>query len=217
MDNDDIGEETADVYGRREECFRDFRGKPFRFQDCVQDIQLLSDPADAQGLILQPGLQSARLPNPSIDPDTFDCVDANARALEYCGSPERCTEEFSPFFSTTALLKDLQLPLELVDLDSNPADDLREYLNTVHERSYCNAFEQWLPLSPTRDDKGEGLMFPPKSGKLHSLLLRELDCERICVTQEALILEREAQESEGVGQDVFRIGNSNSSVSCLCL
>lgn len=213
MDNEDTTNETsADVYGRREECFHDFQDKPFRFQDCVEGIQLLSDPVDAQGLILQPGLQTARLPNPSIGPDTFDCEDTNTRALEYCGSPEKCTGEFSPFFSITALLEDLQLPLELIELDSNPADDMREYLNTVYARSSCDPFEQWLPLSPTRDDKDEGLLFPPKLGRLRSLLLRELDCESISITQEALALEWEAQASEFVGRDFSSIRSSKIGV-----
>ena len=212
MDNENTTNETPDGYGRREECFRDFQANPFRFQDCVEGIQLLSDPVDAQGLILQPGLQTARLPNPSIEPDTLDCADTDTRALEYCGSPERCTGEVSPFFSITALLKDLQLPLELIELDSNPADDMREYLNTVYARLSCNPFEQWLPLSPTRDGKDEGLLFPPKSGRLRSLLLRELDCESVSITWEALALEREAQAPELADQDLSSIMSSNIGV-----
>lgn len=107
--------------------------------------------------------------------------------------PRDVAGEISHFYSTTALLKDLQLPLELTELDSDHVNDMKEYINTVHSRSFCNMSEQWLPLRPTKDDKGEGLSFPPHSGRLRSLLLRELDSERISITQEALVLEHEAQ------------------------
>lgn len=216
MEGNATGSDTAAVYGRREGCFRDFQKKPFRFHDCAKGVRLLSDLVDSHGLIPQSGLQSTRLPNPSIDFDTFDFFpDTERRVHELCGSPQRCTQELSPFFSTTAILKDLRLPLELIELSSDPVYDMSEYLNTVHAASFCNAFDQWLPLSPTREDKNEGLSFPPNSGRLRSMLLRELDRERVSAAQGALDLEREAQDSELEPFDVARFTYPITTVSVI--
>jgi hypothetical protein len=215
MEGNATRSDAAAVYGRRERCFQDFQKKPFRFRDCARGVQLLSDLVDTHGLIHQSGLPSARLPNPSVDFDTFDFPETEHKGHELCDSPQRCFPAHSPFFSTTAILQDLHLPLELIELSSDPVGDMSEYLNTVHAAYFCNAFDQWLPLSPTREDKNEGLSFPPNSGRLRSMLLRELDRERISATQGALDLEREAQDSELEHFDEARITYPVTTVSVI--
>lgn len=192
-DDHEPWEETPDVYGRSEGCFVDYTKSPYRFEDVARTLESTcagTSRKDSCGLIDEPGLTIGSFPDVSIGldedlgivehPDLFELT--NVVKAEYT---------VSPFFSRTAFVRDFQLPLELPELRSDPAKDLEEYRQTVDKIRFDDPFHQWLPISPTRDEDGEGLRFPPTADRLHSLLLRELDCERFEVSVDAAALEEE--------------------------
>lgn len=185
-------EETADAYARHEGCFQSHQRRPFRFRDAIKDMRLSLQPTDAHGLVHQSGLNAVCLPDPVIDTDEFYLA-STEQALDSSCDP---IDQTSRFFLLADHLKELQLPLELVQLDSDPAEDETEYLETIISRRTCNMSQQWLPLTPMNDRWDEGLQFPPGSGKLHSLLLREIDREKVSVSQQSLALEDEVCGSE---------------------
>ncbi len=186
--------DTADAYGRREGCFLDSQQQ--LFSDCLRGIQETYHNNDEESTLHQPKLRAARLPIPTIKPDGFktseESIDLLNAVIE--PDPEIGTTEF-PICSTTSLLRDLQLPLEVIDLGPDPIQDLKEYTNIVNSRLYPNALQQWLPISPTDDERDEGMCFPMETAKLRSLLVRELELERIAPCSGSLALQEEARNS----------------------
>lgn len=185
--------ESADAYGRYEGCFLDHRGRPFRFQDHISVIQNTCSPTATQDLTFRSGLEALDLPNPIIDPATFDTSSVSQICSRY--DPDQAAETppkpQGPWFSL--LSADQLLPLEVPILKSDPADDLRLYLHDIQEKRSCNMADQWLPLSPTRDAMDEGLLFPEGTYRLQGLLYREIDRECMSTSRGALALVEEAQ------------------------
>lgn len=182
--------ESADAYGRRVGCFIDHLDRPLRFKDHMKFLEDACEATDSQGLVPQQGLRAASLPNPVVDLNRFEAGGFPEQTFVsndiYLPSTARDSLET---WSPASWVRQLQLPLELPILNSNPADDLRLYLSAVNERQSCNIVDQWLPLSSTCDIKNEGLSFPPSSARFHQLLCREIDKERIIATEDAFILE----------------------------
>lgn len=202
-------DETADSYGRRMECFRDYQASPFTFDYCVKDMGLQT----SRGLIHQAGLRTGSLPNPSIALDEPDFSASACDIRTYCHSPGREVSMTSPSISA---LRSIQDPAPLPDTGSDPASDLCHYLTEVHLGLSCNLQREWLPLSPTNDQRDEGLTFPPRCDRLRRLLLRELDCEQISVCEQALALHRDiVDHGWATSRDDFRSDNAFVSVLSL--
>ncbi|KND93197.1 hypothetical protein TOPH_02457 [Tolypocladium ophioglossoides CBS 100239] len=170
--------ETADEYGRRSRCLQDHRKRPFRFRDNVSYIHATVHKTGSDGLVEQPGLRVCSIPRPTIDLDAS--VDEREEELlgYLCSSPRPLTR-IPPMIPQWSALRDLLVPLDQLDLGSAPDIDAREYANEVSSKQSCNIPGTWLPLSPVKAERDEGLTFPPRCRKLHALLERELKQEDI--------------------------------------
>lgn len=187
-------EEPADAYGRHEGCFLDYKKAPIRFEDVLRNlepIRLVPSRNSSGGLIPEPGLQVGTFPEPSVGLDEPFETTGHEYSFDFT---KEIGDSLTPLVPRTSLLRDLQLPLELPDLRSNPIADLADYLKIVGEKRLGNPLAQWLPISPTIDEEDEGLHFPAKAARLHSLLLRELACESIEVPQEVTSSEQELKD-----------------------
>lgn len=200
MANDQLdhnGEEPADVYGRQSGCFVDYESAPLRFEDVAQSLdstQLNPSRKGFAGLINEPGLHIRSFPKPHIDlEESFASADVEGQLDVATGNGMR-PDAVPSVFSRTCHLRHLQLPLELPELASDPVQDLNEYFREINEKRFGDPFSQWLPLSPTKGEDDEGLGFPPTAARMHSLLLRELDCETIEISQEAADLKMEIHD-----------------------
>ncbi|VUC24858.1 unnamed protein product [Clonostachys rosea] len=167
--------ETAASYARKEQCTWDHRRAPYRFEACIFTLSPSHETRDAQGLIDQDGLAAARLP---------DTEDFGTRVN--CSSPPQFAVR-----PARSLLKDRGLLLELVNVGSDPVEDLKEYLALIENTKSCRLVDQWLPLCPTETRHDEGLSFPERSSWVHSLLLRAIAKERIELSEMSLELEAE--------------------------
>ena len=90
-------------------------------------------------------------------------------------------------FFRTFRLRELNLPLELVELDSDLQADMGSYREEINSRYSCDLSSQWLPMSSVRVDKNEGLSFPASFEKFRSLLLREIELEGIPTPDPAVL------------------------------
>ncbi|PNY28337.1 Uncharacterized protein TCAP_01736 [Tolypocladium capitatum] len=170
--------EAADEYGRRSKCLQDHRERPFRFSDNVSYIHATVHETESDGLVGQAGLQVCSIPQPTIDLDA-SVDEREGGLLGYLGSSPCPMTRIPPLLPQWSALKDLLVPLDQLDLGSAPDMDAREYLHEVSSKQSCHIPGTWLPLSPVKAERDEGLTFPPRSGKLHSLLERELEQEGI--------------------------------------
>jgi hypothetical protein len=178
--------DTADDYGRSEGCFIDHRSPPFCFEDYVAGLQETKEPVDANGLISVSDLQPGILPNPTIRIDDLDQTDTEESILLELQSDPMSQQRSNYLRNVSDLLHRCYVPLEVVQLDSDPDIDVADYLSIVSDRSNPDLVKQWLPFCPIRHDKGEGLDYPPHSNRFRCLLLRELEIERITVPEAAL-------------------------------
>ncbi|POR38060.1 Uncharacterized protein TPAR_01743 [Tolypocladium paradoxum] len=169
--------ETADEYGRRSKCLRDHRKRPFCFRDHVSYIHATVHETGSNGLVEQPGLQVCSIPRPTIDLDAS--VDEREDLLDYWCTSTSFLSRIPPVFPQWRAIKDLLVPLGDLDLGSALGMDAREYFSEVSSKQSCHIPGTWLPLSPVKAERDEGLTFPLKSRKLHSLLQRELEQEGI--------------------------------------
>lgn len=183
-DRDDIYQ-SAQTYGRNEGCLVDYCGPPFRFQDHLRLIQDTYSPTVSHDLISQSGLEALDLSDYVIDPSKFDA----GQTLDLCASYDINQNADIP----SSLTKQVPLPLETPMLKSDPADDLRLYLRDVQRTRSCDMVDQWLPLSPTRDKRDEGLVFPESTSRFRLLLYRELDRESISTSRGASVLVTDVQ------------------------
>ena len=187
-------EESAIGYSQHEGCFVDYKSTPFRFEDVAQGLAATrATPSDERscGLVNEPGLQVGAFPKTSIDlEETLE-----SPGLERMLASTQCNGVTLPTYSRTSLLKDLNLPLEMPELPSDPYQDLSDYLREVNEKRFGDPFAQWLPISRTKDEQDEGLRFPARAAKMHSLLLRELVCETIETSQGTVALTEEVRYS----------------------
>lgn len=176
--------ETAAEYGRRSKCLRDHRKRPFCFMDHVSYIRATVYETKSDGLVEQPGLKACSIPRPTIDLDAS--VDGREDLLlDYlCSSPSPLSR-MPPVLPQWSAIKDLLAPLDQLDIGSTPDMDAREYFNEVSSKQSCHIPGAWLPLSPAKAERDEGLTFPLRSRKLHSMLEREVEQEEIELSEGA--------------------------------
>ncbi|KAL7911884.1 hypothetical protein GGI35DRAFT_491975 [Trichoderma velutinum] len=184
--------ETADEYGRRENCFRNHRRHPLTFQSLVTDIQNTREAAEKDGFVAQPGLKMVPLPSPQLTGDVFDQYQHYRENLETFlhDSPSKTSLSAANNFT-----KELLIPVEELDLGSCPEGDLQEYIRQVHTKRYSDPFKQWLPFAYTRPDRDESLSFPPGLTRLWGLLHREFDMDETLLSDAAANLVREQRKS----------------------
>ncbi|KAL7946133.1 hypothetical protein V8C42DRAFT_322573 [Trichoderma barbatum] len=184
--------ETADEYGRRENCFTNYRRHPFTFRSHVTDIQSTKEATEKDGLVAQLGLKMVPLPNPQLMGDVFDEHQHHQESLETIlhDSPSKLSLSTSTN-STTELF----IPVGEFDLGSCLERDLQECLSQVRAKRYSDPFRQWLPLACTRSERDEGVGFPPQLNRLWGLLRRELDIDEPILSDAAAKLVREQSKS----------------------
>jgi hypothetical protein len=186
------GAETADEYGRREDCFRNHRRHPFTFQSYMTDLKNTKEATERDGLVAQSGLKTGVLPNPQITGDIFD------QHQHYRKNLEKFLQDSPPKFSlsaTNSLIKELLIPVDELDLGSCFTSDLQEYLRPVWMKKYSNPFGQWLPLACTRSERDESLEFPPVLDRLWALLHREIETDNPATSDVGADLVREVNKS----------------------
>ncbi|KAL7935522.1 hypothetical protein V8C35DRAFT_321542 [Trichoderma chlorosporum] len=184
--------ETADEYGRRENCFRNYRRHPFTFQSNVTSIQSTKEATDKDGFVAQPGLKMVPLPSPQPVEDVFD------EHQQYRESLQKLLHDSPSKLSSSAnnnFVNELVIPVGELDLGSCLESDLQEYLHQVHVKRYSDPFQQWLPLVCTRVDRDEGLIFPSELNRLWELLHREFDIDQPILSDTAANLVREQSRS----------------------
>ncbi|KAM0258587.1 hypothetical protein ACHAQJ_003758 [Trichoderma viride] len=186
------GEETADEYGRREDCFRNYRQHPFTLQSYITELQSTKESTESNGLVAQLGLKAGALPNPNITEDAFDWHQNHQKNVERFlqESPSRFTLP-----TADSRIKELLIPVDGLDLGSCLKSDLQEYLRLVWAKRFSNPFEQWLPLACTRSERDESLNFPPVLNRLWALLHREIETDFPIISDVAADLVREVDRS----------------------
>ncbi|KAL7960363.1 hypothetical protein V8C34DRAFT_276953 [Trichoderma compactum] len=189
--------ETADEYGRRENCFRNHRRHPFTFHSHVTDIQNTKETAEKDGFVSLPGLKMVPLPNPQLTGDVFDQRQHHRENLEKLlhDSPSKIS-----LSATNSFTKELSFPVGELDLGSCHESDLQEYLRQVHTKRYSDPFKQWIPFACTRPDRDESLTFPPGLTWLWELLHRELDKDQPILSEAATNLVSEQKKSLRVSE-----------------
>ncbi|KAL6690010.1 hypothetical protein J3F84DRAFT_405432 [Trichoderma pleuroticola] len=184
--------ETADEYGRRENCFRNHRRHPFTFQSHMTDIQSTKETAEKDGFVSQPGLKMVPLPNPQLAGDVFDQHQHHRENLEKLlhDSPSKFSVSATKIFT-----KELLFPVGELDLGSSHENDLQEYLRQIDTKRYSDPFKQWIPFACTRPDRDESLSFPPGITWLWEILHRELDTDKPELSDPATDLVSEQRKS----------------------
>lgn len=190
--SESIGEaETADEYGRREGCFRNYREHPFTFQSYLTDLQSTKEATEKDGLVPQPGLKAGVLPNPQIAEEVLDQDEHHRK------NAERLLCDSTPGYflsATNSRIKQLFIPVKDLDLGSCPRRDLQNYLSSVWAKRYDSPFQQWLPLASTRTDRDESLEFPSLLNRLRAQICREIEIDRPIVSDVAAELVRHVGE-----------------------
>lgn len=207
--------ETADEYGRREDCFRDYRQYPFIFQSNLLDLQSTKEATETDGLVSQLGLKAGVLPNPHIAEDVLDQHQRHRK------NAERLLHDSPPRLSlpvANSHIKECLIPVDDLDLGSCLESDLQDYLCLVWAKRYGNPFEQWLPLASTRPERDESLDFPPTLNRLWAQIYREFEIDKPEITAVAADLAREVDRSITASeyQDLVKQQTKLEPVSCLC-
>ncbi|PHH64424.1 hypothetical protein CDD81_4645 [Ophiocordyceps australis] len=177
------GVESAAEYGCRTGCFRDHQGQQFSLQrqlKCLQDTAVATAP---KRLIEQSGLQSCPIPKPVIDVD--GAAEEQKPLMDIFGdtpSPSPWSLELIPGLTA---IKELLVPVDELDLGSSLELDLLELADEVFMKQSWSLSSTWLPISPVHTECDEGLEFPRKCRKLHSLLRRELELEQISTSEQS--------------------------------
>ncbi|KAK1241347.1 hypothetical protein MKX08_001321 [Trichoderma sp. CBMAI-0020] len=167
--------ETADEYGRREDCFRNSREHSFIFESYLTDLQSTKEATERDELVSQPGLKAGVLPNPQRAEEVLD-QDQHHRL-----NAENLLRDSPPGYfppSTISHINELFIPVEDLDLGSCPKHDLQDYIRPVWAKRYGNPFEQWLPFASTRTDRDESLVFPPVLNRLWAQIYREIEIDK---------------------------------------
>ncbi|RDA95061.1 hypothetical protein CP533_2174 [Ophiocordyceps camponoti-saundersi (nom. inval.)] len=164
--------ETADEYGRRSRCFRDYRKAPFRFKHHLADIQATALETTDDGLVAQPGLGSCRFPEPTTACD--DSIEpSNAETCHFL--------ETDPWLPS---LRNFLVPIQELDLGSFPDADVQQTFRHVISKRSCHLACTWLPLISLDNERDEGLMFPLESVRMQSSLRQESELETISLSVE---------------------------------
>lgn len=180
--------ETADEYGRRENCFINHRRHPFTSQTYIEDLKRTKETTEADGLVAEPGLQTAVLPNAQLPEEVFDEHQHHRKNLE-----KFLQDTPGPFSLSTngPLTQELLIPVEELDLGYCLDHDVQDYLRLVSAKRHGNPLKQWLPLISTRSKRDEGLDFPPDINRLWALLHREIARDRPIISDTAANLVRQ--------------------------
>ncbi|KAL7924318.1 hypothetical protein ACQKWADRAFT_286436 [Trichoderma austrokoningii] len=184
--------ETADEYGRREDCFRNHRQHPFTFQSFLTDLQSTKEATERDGLVPQLGLKTGVLPNPQI---AEEVLDQHQRHRE---NAKRLLRDSPPGFILPAAkshIKELLVPVDDLDLGSCPKHDLEKYICPVLAKRYDNPFKQWLPLASMRRERDETLDFPPVLNRLRAQILRKIEIDKPAISDAAAELVRNVDKS----------------------
>ncbi|KAL6904257.1 hypothetical protein GGI43DRAFT_315231 [Trichoderma evansii] len=184
--------ETADEYGRREGCFRNYRQHPFTFQSYLKDLQSTQEATERDGLVSQPGLKAGVLPNPHIAEDGLDQHQRHQKNAETLLHDSPLVPSLP---AANSHIKEFLIPVNDLDLGSCLESDLRDYLYPVWAKRYGNPFEQWLPLASTRPERDESLDFPPVLNRLWSQIHREIETDRPITSDVAADLARDVDRS----------------------
>ncbi|PHH69206.1 hypothetical protein CDD82_7922 [Ophiocordyceps australis] len=175
--------ESAAEYGCRTGCFRHHQGQRFSLQRQLESLQDTVVATEPKRLIEQPGLPSCPIPKPIIKLDA--AVEGQEQLVHfYCHTPNPrpWTLELVPGL---AAIKKLLVPVDELDLASSPELDLLQLSDEVLMKRCWSLSSTWLPMSPVRTQRDEGLDFPPKCRKLHFLLNRELELEQISTSEQS--------------------------------
>lgn len=200
MDDEAHQGSTVIDYALKHQCFRHHRDAPYRFQDELPQLRTTLHPVESDGLVHQPGVIDIPLPRPNIQ-------------LQPPSEGETYSLPVDPFVPSTALFpflgqtKQLRLPSEALDTGHNPEKDLQQYLTDIYNKSFCDVWGEWLPLSPVNIDNDEALDFPSTTIRWKLLADRELELEAISGFEEALrILNEEEYSSRAEGYyDLFAL------------
>lgn len=215
-DSEPLGQaETADEYGRREGCLRNYRQHPFTFQSYLTDLQSTKEATERDGLVSQPGLKAGVLPNPQIAEEVLDQHQRHRK------NAERLLHDSPPGFSLPAAnshIKELLIPVDDLDLGSCLQHDLQDYLRPVWAKRYGNPLEQWLPLASTRPERDESLDFPPVLDRLRAQIHREIETDKPIISDVAAELVQKVDNSLTASEyhDLIKRQTEFELVSLLC-
>lgn len=171
-------DETADEYGRAEDCFVDFRAAPFHPSLLLARMQPSARAAKDPVIIPQAGLRSAKLPHTSIQPDVLDYPQAAMGAL--LGYRQTCA--IAPLQHPVSMLHRLMLPLDDIDVGSDPFSDMEAYREALSKWYNPDLGSIWLPIVSIDRRSEEGLHFSELCEKKRGLLVRELERESVHVS-----------------------------------
>lgn len=183
--------ETADEYGRQEQCFQDYRGDRFGFHQHTSYFRGTAQRVGPDGLLGQSGLRSSSIPRPNLTAETMDLEYEVAAFLSIPKSPP-----ILPLLGNFSTYKDFLLPVTELDIGCHPEADVKKYSDMLKGNMHCDLNDHWLPLSSIRFEKDEGLSMPAHSRKLQWLLRRELEREQIVLSSEALAFTEAACNSQ---------------------
>ncbi|KAH8736539.1 hypothetical protein BGZ61DRAFT_341108 [Ilyonectria robusta] len=189
----DAESRSAAEYALAQQCFRDHRGAPYRFQDQIRDMRETIQQVESDGLIHQPGLVATHLPFTEID---LDLIDGPEPMLASPCSPPDPTISAS-FIDPAAFrtFRELRISPEPLDLGFDIKKDTQQFLDDIYSKRFCNVLNEWLPLSPVNTDKDQGLEFSSASSRWQMLALREINRKNIEVSDAAKQLVRIAEDT----------------------
>ncbi|RBR17871.1 uncharacterized protein FIESC28_06310 [Fusarium coffeatum] len=168
---------TTIDYDPEEDCFRDHRGPPYRFQDHIRRLRRTAVPTQPDCLVEQPGLIATQLPRPKI------IFEPNTKHEDYQVPIDPPVSAYSvfPFLGQT---KHLRFPSESLDLGYDTKGELEQYLHDVQCAKSCNILTTWLPLARVNIENDEGLEFPSTVLRWQALALRKLEADEMPVLSE---------------------------------
>lgn len=163
---------TTIDYDPEEDCFRDHRGPPYRFQDHIRRLRRTAVPTQPGDLVEQPGLIATQLPRPKI------IFEPNTKHEEYQVPIDPPVSAYSifPFLGRT---KHLRFPSESLDLGYDTKGELDQYLHDVQCAKSCNILTTWLPLARVNIENDEGLEFPSTVLRWQALAQRKLEADEM--------------------------------------
>lgn len=179
MPRENAFDESAAAYGHSVGCFRDYlRYYPSSLLDGLEAHPSSTEHKDIYGLIHQDGLPQLTIPKFRIEHD--ETVPDSTRRYPIADlATEEGSSASSPQLFRTLELRNLHLPLELIQLETDPQADLKTYREQIHRQQSCDLTSHWLPLCSVRTDRDEGVTFPPRYERFRSLLLKELNNEKL--------------------------------------
>lgn len=203
----------AAEYARTALEFPSYTDSPYRSHDQLGILKdtILVDDVDEYGLIQQKGLPIVQIPSPHITIDEGDDFKGTAIREEISK-----VMSFPSNFFLRNDLQDLRLPAEVIDLGYRAKKDILDYSRDINAKRSCNISRQWLPFIPVNNEKDEGLTFPSTSARWQFLVNRELEKEKLELSQEANALASEFDSTKRFPESLrFCIQNNSRQASSL--